>query len=414
MKNIIFKIQEYPRFSETFITTQVVTAISLGFHVQILVKNLLPVKKSRQESIIEKYGLCEKIITEDYRIPKNKVFRLLKWVYLLFINVFNLLKILEYHRIQNEFSLTWLYQFCFFSKLKDTEIFHIQYGTNKHPLDILKRIGVLKGKIMVSFHGHDAFFPINGYIENHNYYKDLFNVANTVIANTPYLAKQIEAIGCNSKKIKTIPISVNTDFFYSKQREKKVNKTFKIISVGRLAEVKGHIYALKAILRLNEMGCNVFLTIVGEGEERKALLKFVKDNNIEHLVELVGIKSQSEIRQLFWENNLFLFPSISLEGGRAETQGLATIEAQACGLPVVAFNTGGIPYTIKENTTGYLCEEFDYNGMADKIKYLINTPDVLYKMSVNASRFIKECYAKKEIDETWNILYNQTYSIANE
>ncbi len=412
MKNIIFKIKEYPRLSETFITTQIITAINLGFNVKILVKRLLPFKDSKQERLIEKYGLSNKIIIEDYKIPSNKISRLLKWGYLLGVHVFNLSRVVKYHRAQNVFSLTWLYQFSFYSKLDGVDIFHIQYGTNKNPLDILKRIDLLKGEIIVSFHGHDAFFPINGYIENDNYYKDLFKTANTVIANTTYLARQIENIGCSSDKIKTVPISVNTDFFYAKPIEKKLNETFKIISVGRLAKVKGHIYALKTIKKLNEMGYDVYLTIVGEGEQREILSKFVKEKNIEHLVELVGTKSQSEIRQLFWEHNLFLFPSISLEGGRAETQGLATVEAQACGLPVVAFNTGGIPYTLKENTTGYLCKEFDYNCMAEKIKYLINTPDILYKMSVNATNFIAEHYAKKVIDETWNMIYNQT--VANE
>ena len=160
MKKIVFKIQEYPRFSETFITTQIITAINLGFHVQVLVKRLLSFQDSKQENLIEKYGLANKISIEDYKIPSNRFVRLLKWVYLLLINVFNLLKVIKFHKTQNTFSLTWLYQFRFYSKLGDTDIFHIQYGTNKGPLDTLKSIDFLKGEIIVSFHGHDAFFQL--------------------------------------------------------------------------------------------------------------------------------------------------------------------------------------------------------------------------------------------------------------
>jgi colanic acid/amylovoran biosynthesis glycosyltransferase len=408
VKKIIFKIQEYPRFSETFITAQIITAINLGFQVRILVKRLLSFQDSKQSSLIEKYSLFDKIIIEDYKIPKNKLLRLFKWFYLLLINIFNLSKVIKYYKSQNTFSLTWLYQFNFYSKLSNTDIFHIQFGTNKYPLDILKKINLLEGRVIVSFHGHDAFFPINGYIENDNYYTDLFKIAEVVVANTPYLAKQIENLGCSSSIMEIIPISVNTDFFYPKFKERKTSETFKIISVGRLAKVKGHIYALKTIKNLDSLGCEVKLTIVGDGEERNELSEIVRDNNLEHIVEFVGIKSQSEIRQLFWESDLFLFTSISLKGGRAETQGLAIVEALACGLPVVAFNTGGIPYSLKDNFTGYLCEEFDYKCMAEKIHYLINTPEVLNNMKVNAVTFVAEQYAKKVIDEKWVVLYNQT------
>lgn len=407
MKSIIFKIWKYPLLSETFVTSQIITAINCGYDVKIVVREVFSIEDTKQINLFEKYEINDKIIIEDYRIPQNKVVRVLKWLYLGLVNMFNITNVIRYYKNQKTFSLTWLYQYNFYKQFNTSNIFHIQYGTNKSPIDILKKSGCLNTSIIVSFHGHDAFFPINGFIQNDNYYKDLFNVANAVIANTPYLAKQIKNIGCDLNKIKTIPISVNTDFFYPKVKQKKTNRTFKIISVGRLAKVKGHIFALKAVKKLKEKGCDVSLTIVGKGEERKVLSKFIRDNNISQIAELVGAKSQTEIRQLLWESDLFLFTSITLEGGRAETQGLATIEAQACGLPVVAFKTGGVPYTLKENITGYLCEEFDYECMAERIQYLMNKPEVLNKMKVNAVTFIEKKYAKKIIDEKWRLLYKQ-------
>lgn len=406
-KKIVFKIQEFPHVSETFIITQVITAINIGFDVKVLVKKILPFHSSKQDNLIEKYNLPNKIIIEDYNIPKNKIVRVLKWLYLVLVNIAKIPNVIAYHKNQKTFSLTWLYQYNFYKQFTTADVFHIQYGTNKFPVDVLKKSGCLKTPIVVSFHGHDAFFPINGHIQNHNYYTDLFNEADAVIANTPYLAKQIENIGCNPFKIDAIRIGVNTTFFYPKKIEKYVDLPFKIICVGRLAKVKGHIFALKAIKKLIDDGFNVNLTIVGEGEEYDALSKYVENNNLISIVNFVGAKSQSEIRDLFWDSNLFLFPSITLESGRAETQGLATIEAQACGLPVVAFDTGGIKYTLKDAITGYLCKAEDFEMMAEKVAFLVNTPEILFKMKTNAPKFVAEHYAQSVIDKKWNKVYNE-------
>lgn len=403
----MFKIQEFPHISETFIIAQVITAIKLGFDVKILVKKVLPFSTGSQNNLFEKYNFSNKIVIEDYKIPKSKVVRILKWWYLGLVNMFKMADVIAYHKNQKAFSLTWLYQYNFYRQFNTSNIFHIQYGTNKSPVDLLKTSGCLKSSVVVSFHGHDAFFPINRSIEGHNYYHDLFNVADAVIANTPYLAKQIESIGCSPSKIDAIRIGVNTEFFYPKETEKSVGSSFNIVCVGRLVKVKGHIYALKAVKKLVDEGFNVSLTIVGKGQEYNELSKYIEDNNLNAIAKLVGAKSQTEIRQLFWESDLFLFPSITLEDGRAETQGLATVEAQACGLPVVAFNTGGIKYTLKDNVTGCLCEAKDFKGMAEKVAFLINTPDVLFNMKTIAPKFVSEHFAQNVIDKKWNMLYSE-------
>ncbi|WP_222861338.1 hypothetical protein, partial [Seonamhaeicola marinus] len=82
----------------------------------------------------------------------------------------------------SKFSLTWLYQLHFYKQFNTAHAIHVQYGTNVNPLDVLKKVGFLKPSLIVTFHGHDVFFPISGYIHNNGYYDNLFGFGDLITA----------------------------------------------------------------------------------------------------------------------------------------------------------------------------------------------------------------------------------------
>lgn len=406
-KKIVFKVPEFPHLSETFIVAQIVTAIKLGYEVEILVRKLLDNANVLNTGLIKNYSLLDKILTEDYKIPENKIVRLFKWMLLLIINFKYLKFILKLYKEYPKFSLTWLYILNFYKQFNEIAIFHIQYGTNKHPIDILKKIGFFKPSVIVTFHGHDAFFPINGFIPNNGYYDDLFKYGNLITANTPYLADIIMELGCPKDILTIIPVGVDTDFFYPKNKIRKLNGVFKMINVGRMDKVKGHHLSIEVAQKLTKLGIDVTLTIIGEGSEHNNMKSLIAKYKLEDRIYLIGSKSQIEVRRLLWEHDVFLLTAVALPDGRRETQGLATLEAQACGLPVVVFDSGGIKYTLKNEVSGFICEEYDVDYIVDKIKILKDNHDLYSKMSFQAVNFVKENYSQKTIDEKWKAIYEK-------
>ena len=405
LKTIVFKLNQFPHLSETFITSQIILAIKFGFDVKLLVAEVLSFKASKQTKLLEKYNIADKIIIEDYNIPKNKIHRFLKWGYLLIKNINNLNYIIRFYKHQNSFSLTWLFQLVFYKNHAKVSIFHIQYGTNKSPVDILKKIDFIKASLVVSFHGHDAFFPINGFIPNNGYYNNLFSGNNKIIANTPYLAEVILELGCPKSNINTIPLPVDVDFFFPLKNKVVDTDTVELITVGRLSHVKGQVYAFQALKKLLDLNYKVSLTVVGEGNEWEKLERFIEENNLKDSVKLVGSKSQSEVRDFLRNSDIFLFTSVATNEGRRETQGLATLEAQACGLPVVVFDSGGVKFTVKDGETGFLVPEYDTEAMTSGIIELIENDKLRKKMSKQAVQFVNEVYSQKGIDVTWKYLY---------
>src|SRR5690606_21762200 len=117
-------------------------------------------------------------------------------------------------------------------------------------------------------------------------------------------------------------------------------------------------------------------------------------------------KTKKEVRLAFRNNDIYLFTAVPLEDGRRETQGLATLEAQATGLPAVVFDSGGVKYTVKDNISGYICKEMDIQCVVNKIKYLYDHPEIREKLGLNATEFVKSNYSQDKLNNEWNLVYN--------
>lgn len=405
-KSILFKIWKYPQLTETFITAQIITAIKCGYKVNLLVEELCDIEDSKQSWLFEKYNLKEKIILENYKVPSGKLLRYFKAFVLLILNILNFSELLKFFRYQKKFESRHIYQFNFYKTLKEFDIIHVQYGTNSRPLDIFKNIGLISSKLIVSFHGHDLHFPINGRISNVDYYDLLFKNASLLVVNTEYLKKLLINLKAPVNKIVTIPVSVNTKFF--KPLEKSdfdKSQVLNLISIGRLERLKGHHYGIECVKRLKEKGISVHYTLVGEGNQKLNLKKKIIKYNLVEEVILAGRKSQNEIRDLLWRSDLFLMTSITDPDYGAESQGLVVAEAQACGLPVIGFDSGGVKYTFSDGKTGFIIPEGNVNAMVEKIEKLVANPYLMRRLGENTQEFISENFSEIHINEVWKETY---------
>ena len=97
--------------------------------------------------------------------------------------------------------------------------------------------------------------------------------------------------------------------------------------------------------------------------------------------------------------------SITDEHGRAEGQGLVTAEAQACGLPVIAMDSGGVGETIMDKFTGILIPENDVTALAKAINFIYENEDYRQNLASNTAQFIDENFNQAKISENIIKLY---------
>lgn len=405
MKTICFVVPEFPSVSTTFVTTQIIGAKQQGYHVYVLTDKLEDLEQASQRDLIESHAIFNNIIEKNYKIPKSRFKHLL-------LGMFYIVKYFKYWSRSSKVSikhrfLNWPYMINFYKKLRHTDVFHVHFALGGTGIAEMKDIGLIKAKLITTFHGHDAHFK-NRHVLKYlcNSYSTLFKVSDYVTVNTPFLKTQVIKLGCPKERLKVIPMAIDIAYFKPESiKELPVGNTVKLISIGRLIEFKGFEYAIQTVKLLVDMGVDVSYTIIGEGNLFNALQKQVQSLKLQNHVTLVGKKSQKFIKQALERSHIYLMSSITDRTGRCETQGVVTAEAQAMGLPVIAFNSGGVPYTLHDGETGILVPEKDVEAFAQAILKLISHPDRYQLMSKQARKYAVANFSYELMAKRFSKLY---------
>jgi glycosyltransferase involved in cell wall biosynthesis len=171
----------------------------------------------------------------------------------------------------------------------------------------------------------------------------------------------------------------------------------KIIGViARLSDVKGISILIKAIpLVLKEIP-SARLLIAGQGPEESNLRKLTQDLSLSAYVRFENTIGQTaDLLPVF---DVFVMPSL-MEG-----LGLSVIEAQACGIPVVASRVGGLVDLIQDGSSGYLVSSGDEKLLAGRIIEMLNNPDKAMAMAQQARRNVEQHFsASRMVTETIKI-----------
>ena len=148
-------------------------------------------------------------------------------------------------------------------------------------------------------------------------------------------------------------------------------------------KTQGLSLVIRVCGELFRKGLRFYLVIAGEGRERNRLLQLAK----EHLpgrVRFVGKIPRNEMYRFYSAGDIFAFPGIR------ESLGMVFLEAQSCGIPVVAFANGGIPEVVRDGETGFLVPLYDSDRFAEAIEFLLTKRDIRQKMGQTAQVHVRE------------------------
>jgi glycosyltransferase involved in cell wall biosynthesis len=148
--------------------------------------------------------------------------------------------------------------------------------------------------------------------------------------------------------------------------------------VGRLDEIKGHRYFLEAAALLVATRPKTVFVIVGDGELQHPLELLVRELGIEEYVLFVG--HQQDMPAVLQSMDIFVIASLS------ETGPVTLLEAMAAGKAIVATDCGGPGEIIRDGVNGLLIPTKDPNAMAEKLAYLIDSPETRSTLGMNAQK----------------------------
>ncbi|NJL34635.1 MAG: glycosyltransferase family 4 protein [Chloroflexaceae bacterium] len=138
-----------------------------------------------------------------------------------------------------------------------------------------------------------------------------------------------------------------------------------LLYAGRLQTWKGVETAIRALPHLP----TATLLIAGDGEDRARLEQLAHDTDVRGRVRFLGAVPRTALPRLYSTADLLLATSYA-----SETFGISLVEAQACGLPVVASNFGGFPEVVDDGCTGLLVPPRDPDALAVAVASLLHDP----------------------------------------
>jgi len=149
-------------------------------------------------------------------------------------------------------------------------------------------------------------------------------------------------------------------------------------TVGALETRKGHRVLLEAlaILARESPSRRIVGLIAGDGPCREQLRARMAELGLSGVVRFLGRVADS--LGLLHALDLFVFPSLK------EGLGVALLESQACGLPAVGSDTGGIRDAVEHERTGLLVAPGDSTALAEAIRRLLDQPELRARMAVAA------------------------------
>jgi glycosyltransferase involved in cell wall biosynthesis len=153
-----------------------------------------------------------------------------------------------------------------------------------------------------------------------------------------------------------------------------------VIMVGRLVEKKGFEYGVQAFARVANTHPNTVLTIVGDGPRKRALEQLVQALGIGERVTFSGVLSGRDVSERLRRSDVMLAPSVTGRDGNREGSPMTVKEASASQVVPVSTYHAGIPEIVEDGTTGFLVNERDVDGMADRLERLVRDRDLRVRL----------------------------------
>ncbi len=286
------------------------------------------------------------------------------------VDVFRTFKLLsklcELHKIDvivEHHSSPILYMYIWALKLKYRSLRSIMYAHSNAALILrLEDSGLFFRKIVLS--------------------KGL-NQADCVVAISNSVRESlVHYFKINEDKIRVIYNGVDIKKFSSDVRKR--NSYSRIIYVGRLIEKKG------VQLTLNELGnlsskVKFHFMIVGDGDYREELEKYVKQNHLENKVSFLG--TRNDVAELLKESDIFIHMPLLEEGF-----GITIIEAMAAGLICICNDRGAIPEIIDNGMNGFILDHNKTGELSELLNRIFDTVNYgeLNTIGMNAANSAKQ------------------------
>ncbi|HXW14593.1 MAG TPA: glycosyltransferase [Terriglobia bacterium] len=235
----------------------------------------------------------------------------------------------------------------------------------------------LRIPLLVSLHGYDITVGDQHHPAAYRWRRERLRAqASRFLCVSNFLRGKAIARGFPAAKTVVHYTGTDVDFF---RPDPRVPRSPVVLFVGRLVPVKGCEYLIRAMTCVQRSAPEARLVVIGDGYLRPKLEQQAASSL--RNFEFLGAQQPAAVRLWMNRASVLCTPSVSMESGYTEAFGMVFVEAQAMGLPVVSFASGGIPEAVAEGETGFLVKERDWQALANRLLRVLTDRDLWARFS---------------------------------
>ena len=179
-----------------------------------------------------------------------------------------------------------------------------------------------------------------------------------------------------------------------------------IITVGRLQARKGQDMMLRATALLKQQFPDILYAIIGRGECLESLKALTAELSINEYVQFLTDVSDAQMIQCYQQSDMFILPNRTI-GNDIEGFGMVLVEAQACGKPVIAGDSGGTKETMLVNQSGLVIDCTDAQLISTMVAKLLADPKSSLQMGKIGRKHVESELDWQAHVQKASLLFNQ-------
>lgn len=176
-------------------------------------------------------------------------------------------------------------------------------------------------------------------------------------------------------------------------KEKNASDKVSFLLVARLIEEKGIALYMEAAKILKAKYPNAEFHLIGAPETSPSAISEIELNELHKEGIIVFHGKQSNIEEHLHNNDVFVLPSYYREGLPR-----TTLEACACGNPIITTDSVGCRESVKEGVNGFLIEPQNLDALVKPMEFFITNPEKIKEMGINSRKYAEERFDVKIIN----------------
>jgi glycosyltransferase involved in cell wall biosynthesis len=234
--------------------------------------------------------------------------------------------------------------------------------------------------------GSTAYLETNALIASYVYVMEKFIPLvfrkNRFIVISPSTKDDLVERGIEPERISVVLCGLDHDRYRNLNLDRFEQPT--IVHLGRLRKYKSVDVIMRSMTRITERIPDARLVIIGDGPYRPRLEREARDLGLGGKIEFAGYLDHEELVEFLNRSHLLLNPSPK------EGWGLTVVEANACGLPVIASDRPGLRDSVWDGETGFLVPYGDEEEFARRSIALLQDGELWHRMSRRAIERVDE------------------------